>query len=92
MTVVGDVGAYHWSSAQLAADVQAWLDDPGGNHGWMLRGNEADPSAAKKFASRESLDPALAPRLVVEFTPIPAPPTLAVLALVAAAGHRRRRR
>jgi hypothetical protein len=65
---VSGAGFYAWgATAGMIADVQRWLDDPAGNHGWLLRGNEAAPSTAKKFASRENDDPSLRPALVVEF-------------------------
>ena len=39
-TSVSAVGAYTWSGAGLATDVQAWVDDPSQNFGWMLVGPE----------------------------------------------------
>jgi len=65
---VSGSGFYTWgATAGMIGDVQRWLDDPAGNHGWLLRGNEAAPSTAKKFASRENDDPSIRPTLVVEF-------------------------
>jgi hypothetical protein len=64
---VDDVGLYTWSSPALRADVQAWLDDPAANHGWLLRGDENEPTTSKRFESRESEDASLHPVLVVEF-------------------------
>ncbi|MEM7480584.1 MAG: IPTL-CTERM sorting domain-containing protein [Acidobacteriota bacterium] len=55
-TTVDQAGAYSWTSAQLAADVQAWVDDPSSNHGWIIVGVEdGDPTdaTAKRFISRE---------------------------------------
>lgn len=63
---VADVGPYQWSSAGLVADVQAWVDSPASNHGWLLLGNESGPRSAKKFYSREGFTP---PSLHVEYTP-----------------------
>jgi hypothetical protein len=51
----------------MIADVQRWLDDPGANHGWLVRGNEVDAQSFKGFASRENADPTLWPSLLVEF-------------------------
>jgi hypothetical protein len=66
---VGGLGPYTWgSNAELAADVQSWLDDPGANHGWLLMGDETTRQTAKRFASRESADPAAWPMLTVSFT------------------------
>jgi hypothetical protein len=48
-------GLITWTSTpDLVADVQAWVDDPSSNHGWMVRGNEVSTFTAKKFASREN--------------------------------------
>lgn len=54
----------------LVADVQAWLNEPGTNFGWMLIvQNEADNFTARRFGSRESgID---APRLDLTFQPPP---------------------
>jgi hypothetical protein len=60
-------GPHTWQSEGLRADVQAWLQDPAANFGWLVLGNEATPSA-KRFSSRESAFPAQRPRLVVHFT------------------------
>jgi len=71
---VGAPGTYVWGSTPaLVANVQAWLDTPPGNHGWLVRGVESSPSTAKKFESRESAFPELRPVLTVEYTiPVPA--------------------
>ena len=72
---VGDaLGPYTWgSTAQMVADVQLWLDDPASAFGWLVKGNEAASFTAKKFSSKEEANPALHPKLVVEYTP-PASP------------------
>jgi hypothetical protein len=64
---VADSGPYRFESSRLAADVQSWLDDPGDDFGWILVGDETRPSTAKRFASRESGDPSVAPTLVLRF-------------------------
>ncbi len=95
-TVDGD-GSYSWGpTAAMTADVQAWLDAPASNFGWLLQGNEAAQPTAKRFASRENGDPGLRPMLVVDYTlaPVggPAIPTLSpwglagLTALLLAAG------
>lgn len=71
-TMVSGVANYTWTSAQMAADVQAWLDAPATNFGWLFRGNEATvpttTSTAKRFDSREG--PAnVRPLLTINFTP-----------------------
>jgi hypothetical protein len=65
------------SFAQMVADVQLWLDQPGTNHGWLLKvEDEETRTTARRFASRE--DTEYGPLLVVEFDP---PPKLQVILL-----------
>lgn len=66
---VSGLGLYTWTSAQLASDVQAWLNSPASNFGWMLLGNESASVSAKRFDSRETTLDADKPTLIVEFTP-----------------------
>jgi hypothetical protein len=67
---VAGEGSFTWGSTPaLIADVQAWLDAPASNHGWILLGGEDAPATAKRFDSREAADPSAQPRLVVEFQP-----------------------
>ena len=68
VTQVADVGDYAWSSPQLAADVQAWVEQPATDFGWILIGDERVSATAKRFDSRENPDPGVRPRLFVEFT------------------------
>jgi hypothetical protein len=67
-------GAYAMQSTPaLVADVQAWVDEPAANYGWVLLStDEATPATAKRIASRE--DPANAPELRVDYTPPPGLP------------------
>jgi hypothetical protein len=44
------------STSGLVADVQAWLDTPAVNHGWILRGDEARARSARRILSREEQD------------------------------------
>ena len=61
-------GAYPWdSTSQLVADVQAWLDDPTGNFGWLISGDESNNQTANRFDSSENPEPAGRPVLVVEY-------------------------
>src|SRR3954465_7801358 len=39
--MVGVVGQYTWSSTQMIADVQGWLDKPATNFGWLMLGDES---------------------------------------------------
>lgn len=69
-TSVGGVGDYLWGSTPgMVADVQSWLDDPSGDFGWLLLGDETTAVTAKRFDSRENSDPGVRPTLTVEFVP-----------------------
>jgi hypothetical protein len=63
---VGPVGVYTWSSSQMRADVQSWLDDPVSNFGWLVLGDESEIVTAKRFDTRESASP---PVLTIQFRP-----------------------
>jgi len=68
-TSAGGTGKYTWgSTAQMVADVQAWLDNPSSNFGWLLKGTEAGNQTTKRFDSRENSVVENRPVLVVEFT------------------------
>ncbi len=70
-TAVGNpVTTYFWNSTpELVADVQAWINTPASNYGWILIGDETVIGTAKKFDSHENADPAVRPTLTVTFTP-----------------------
>jgi FtsP/CotA-like multicopper oxidase with cupredoxin domain len=73
-TLVGTAnGFYVWDSANLAADVQSWVDAPNGNHGWLVLGNEAVNKSQRRFDSREAATPAQRPTLTITYA-LP-PPT-----------------
>ena len=65
---VGGVGQYTWSSAQMVADVQSWLDNPASNFGWLVLGDETAIATAKRFDTRESASP---PMLTIQYIPGP---------------------
>jgi hypothetical protein len=69
---VGAVGVYTWSSSQMVADVQSWLDNPATNFGWLVLGDESDILTAKRFDTRESASP---PVLTIQFRPAGPRPT-----------------
>jgi hypothetical protein len=82
------------SSVPLVADLQAWLNDPSSNFGWVLMTQAEDiDKTARGFASHES---GFGPTLTIEFTPIPEPSTIALvtvalLSCLTATRFRRRR-
>ena len=65
---VGGIGQYTWSSAQMVADVQSWLDNPASNFGWLVLGDETAIATAKRFDTRESASP---PMLTIQYIPGP---------------------
>ena len=69
-TSVGSNGVYAWTGATLAAEMQAWHDNPSVNFGWILSGDETTTSA-KRFTSGEDPAPALRPQLTVSYTYAP---------------------
>jgi hypothetical protein len=99
-TEVGDPARYTWTSVagpgvSLVNDVQAWLDAPETNFGWILVGDESVSRSAKRFGSSEISAVSLRPTLLLEITPVPEPTTyamfLAGLALLTLARQRSKR-
>lgn len=91
--VVTDLGAYTWAStSQMVADVQSWLDSPGGNFGWILLGGEDVAFTAKRFDSLQNSNPENRPLLSIDYTPIPEPSTVLFVAAGALGVFRLRRR
>ncbi|MBM4003764.1 MAG: DNRLRE domain-containing protein [Planctomycetes bacterium] len=79
---VAGVGVYSWTSAQLTADVQAWLEDPSTQFGWLLKAtSESTTGTSKRFDSREVATASNRPLLSIEYTPpVNAAPTLDAIA------------
>lgn len=57
------------STPEMVADVQGWLDTPGGNYGWILRGDEDFFTTARRINSRENAAPETRPILEITFDP-----------------------
>ena len=93
MLSIGDLGFYSWTSAQMTADFRAWVANPQSSFGWMLRGDESAAGTTRRFDSSESFDSTFAPTLVIEYSIVPAPGSLALLSISSALalGKRRRR-
>ena len=70
-TIVDQIQRYVWDSTPaLVADVQAWLDDPDQNFGWLLKDDtESAPNSSKRFGTHENTDPDQRPILEVGFIP-----------------------
>jgi hypothetical protein len=69
--LVGPLGQYTWSSAQMVADVQGWLDNPANNFGWLMLGDESVFLTAKRFDTRESANPPVLAITYIGGTPTP---------------------
>ena len=89
-TVVGGLGAYTWSAPGMVDDVQAWLDTPAGDDGWLLSGNEVGFGTTKAFATHEHSEVAFRPTLAITYVPGPGGLALAGLALAGVRSRRRR--
>ncbi len=63
---VNNVGAYTWTSAGLAADVQSWLDGSDGN--WILVSDEQTTFSVRAFASRSNFSENARPVLTIAYT------------------------
>ncbi len=55
------------TSLRLVDDVQAWLDTPASNHGWLLRTAEVQGGAIRRFSSRSNPATADRPSLRVDY-------------------------
>jgi plastocyanin len=72
-TVITDNTTYTWSGSGLIADVQAWVSNPTGNFGWVVRGNESATGKTQRFNSgNNSSNP---PQLTVTYQFLSATPT-----------------
>lgn len=58
----------------MVDDVQAWLDTPAENYGWMLVNTSATAGSAKRFNSRENSTASTRPHLTITFDPPTVPP------------------
>lgn len=58
-----------FSSERMAQDVQAWLDNPNTNFGWILIGEEEGTRNARRFVSSEG-EESQRPQLTIEFTTV----------------------
>jgi PEP-CTERM motif len=89
---------FTWSSAGMAADVQAWVDGTEPNNGWLLKSDnlEGTPTSFLGFWSTEGAaannNSAIAPELTITFSvPEPASLMLITLGLPILTGRRRSR-
>lgn len=95
-----NVDAYLWSGAGLMADVQQWVNNPAGNFGWLLMGDESVTGTQRRLISSENIfngtisSPDYRPLLTVQYNAVPEPGSLLLLGgpLLAGAAFRRWRR
>ena len=64
---IAGVGLYSCLAPRMASDVQSWLDDPGGNHGWLIQWDEVTLNTAKRLDSRENGIASQRPALIVYY-------------------------
>lgn len=67
-STVLDQGSYGWSSAELTADVQDFLDHPQTNNGWILVADQDPAASSKRFNGHDNLVGA-GPTLRVSYDP-----------------------
>ena len=89
-------GSYNFSGANLLSDVQSWYANSANNFGWVLMSeSETSSRTVRRFGSHES-GSAGAPVLNVQFTTVPEPGAIGLMALggmtLALACCRRKRR
>jgi hypothetical protein len=69
-TTVDQPGIYLWDTNEaIVAAAQSWIDHPEANFGWILIGDESQPTTVKRFDSREASVEANRPILYVEYVP-----------------------
>ncbi len=67
--IVDAIGFYTFgSTSAMVADIQSWLDNPGGNFGWVVIGNEIAGGSSKRFDAKENSTVMNRPVLKVFFT------------------------
>ncbi|MBM3941128.1 MAG: DNRLRE domain-containing protein, partial [SAR202 cluster bacterium] len=66
-TELGASGQFAWDSEQLLADVRGWLQDPAGNYGWIVIGDETTNRTPRQIRSSEAGTAEERPRLVIVY-------------------------
>lgn len=86
------LGLCTWTSDALLSDVRAFAVNPAANFGWFLIGPETQTGVTRRFDSSESAGVGgIVPRLEIEWTVVPGPGSIALLAILPACSGRRRR-
>lgn len=65
---IDGVNTYRWGNTpEMTANVQAWLDNDGGNFGWLVREKELVARTAMRLNTRENPTVDSRPRLIVHY-------------------------
>ena len=80
-TTISNVGLYLWpSNATIVSDVQAWVDAPSSNYGFILISqSEGTQGTARRFSSREQPVGGTPPHLNITYSTVPEPGTFGML-------------
>lgn len=63
-TPIGATGSYSWNGTGLIADIQDWVNHPSDNYGWLIKSTETIAGQARRYDSREGMNP---PSLEIDF-------------------------
>lgn len=78
---VNELGDFAWESSEgLVDDVQLWLSQPEFNHGWLIRGDEAQLGTAVRLDTRENANAAARPSLRITYS-APEPDALVLVTI-----------
>ncbi len=86
------MGMQSWMSANLFADVEAWLANPSENFGWFLLGDESAVGTTRRLDSAHPIAGGFPPSLEIEYSIVPAPGALVLLSIAGLVMSRRKRR
>jgi hypothetical protein len=77
-TAVNGLGFFNWTGPGVVSDLQQWVNNPTGNFGWIVLGNESAAGTALQLDTKENTTAADRPLLTVNYTP-PVTPTQLVI-------------
>jgi hypothetical protein len=81
---VTGLGQYNYvSTPELVADVQAWVDNPESNAGWLLRSDTEAAFTARHFGTRENSSGAASLTIEYEMAPVAEPVTISGVTVAA---------
>ena len=70
--------AFSFQSPAMISDLQAWIQNPESNHGWLIKARDesTDDGSARRYSSREAASGAPLLTVTYEAAPEPTAPTL----------------